>query len=140
MRVEAFLDTNVLVYAAAGGGSEEDKRRRALEIIEQEDFGLSAQVLQEFFVTVVRKVEVPLSPEEALDWIEQLEAFPCLPIDASLVKIAIEISTRHRISYWDGAILAAAEALGAETLYSEDLSHGQRYGPVRVRDPFREEP
>jgi predicted nucleic acid-binding protein len=138
MKVESFLDTNVLVYAAAGGGAEERKRRRAREIIDREDFGLSAQVLQEFFVTVVRKVEVPLSAEEALEWIEQLEAFPCLAIDASLVKIAVEISERHRLSYWDGAILAAAEALGADTLYSEDLSHGRRYGSVGVLDPFRD--
>jgi predicted nucleic acid-binding protein len=53
------------------------------------------------------------------------------------VKIAAEVSQRYRISYWDGAIVAAAEALGARTLYSEDLSDGQRYGPVRVENPFR---
>ena len=88
MRVECFLDTNVLVYAAAGRDSEEAKRVRALELIEREDIGLSAQVLQEFYVTVTRKVEVPMSAEQALEWIEQFEGFPCLPIDASMVKIA----------------------------------------------------
>jgi hypothetical protein len=41
-----------------------------------EDFGTSAQVLQEFFVTVVRKASVTLSSEEALEWIEQFAAFP----------------------------------------------------------------
>ena len=136
MSVDAFLDTNVLVYAAAGRGREEAKRQRALELIDQVDFGLSAQVLQEFYVSVVHRIETPLAAAEALDWIEQLEAFPCLAIDASLVKIAAEISQRYRISYWDGAIVAAAEALGARTLYSEDLSHGQQYGPVRVENPF----
>ncbi|HUE95864.1 MAG TPA: hypothetical protein VMN39_04365, partial [Longimicrobiaceae bacterium] len=73
MSVEAFLDTNVLVYAAAGGGEDEEKtakRQRAVQLIEEEDFGLSAQVLQEFFVNVTRKIEVPLSPSEALEWIE----------------------------------------------------------------------
>jgi predicted nucleic acid-binding protein len=141
MSVEAFLDTNVLVYAAAGGGEDEEetaKRQRALQLIEEEDFGLSAQVLQEFFVTVVRKIKVPLSPSEALEWIEQLEAFPCLPIDRSLVKIAVEVSERYQISYWDGAILAAAQSLGAKTLYTEDLNDGQRYGSVQVRNPFRQ--
>ena len=139
MSVECFLDTNVLVYAAAGRGAEEPKRRRALSLIETKEFGLSAQVLQEFYVTVVRKIERPLTSHEAVEWIEQFEAFPCLAVDASLVKIAVELSERHRISYWDGAIVAAAEALGAEILYSEDLSNGQRYGPVRVLDPFRDE-
>ena len=138
MGVDCFFDTNVLVYAAAGRGAEESKRKRALSLIETENFGLSAQVLQEFYVTTVRKIERPLTCREAVEWIEQFEAFPCLAVDASLVKIAVEISERYRISYWDGAIVAAAEALGAEFLYSEDLSHGQRYGPVQVVNPFRD--
>jgi len=137
MGVESFLDTNVLVYAAAGRGAEEPKRRLALNLIETEDFGTSAQVLQEFFVTVVRKIQVPLSAVRALEWIEQLEAFPCATIDASLVKIAITLSERYRISYWDAAIVAAAESLGARVVYSEDLADGQKYGRVRVRNPFR---
>jgi predicted nucleic acid-binding protein len=105
-------------------------------LISSEDFGVSAQVLQEFYVTVVHKIAVRLPPAEALEWIEQLEAFPCLPVDSSLVKVAAELSQRHRISYWDGAILAAAEALGAAVVYSEDLSSGQRYGSVQVLNPF----
>jgi predicted nucleic acid-binding protein len=134
MSVDCFLDTNVIVYAAAGRDTA--KRERALELIETRDFGLSAQVLQEFYVTVVRKAEVPLTPAEALEWIEQFEAFPCLPIDSGLVKVAAEISLRHRVSYWDAAILAAADSLGASVLYSEDLNHGQRYGQVQVLNPF----
>ena len=137
MTVECFIDTNILVYAAAGRGRAETKRKRALDLIEKEDFGLSVQVLQEFYVTVVRKVQVPLSPDEAVEWVEQFEMFPCLPIDSGLVKIAIETSLRHGLSYWDGAIIAAAETLGAKTLYSEDLNHGQQYGTVRVCNPFR---
>ena len=136
MSVDAFVDTNVLVYAVAGGEQEEAKRKRALELIDDLDFGLSAQVLQEFYVTVVRKVEQPLRPAEALEWIEQLEAFPCQPLDSALVKVGAEIGQRFRISYWDGAIIAAAEALGAHTLFTEDLSHGQTYGSVRVVNPF----
>lgn len=138
MNVEAFLDTNVLVYAVAGRDKEGKKRTRALELIEQLDFGLSAQVLQDFYVTVVHKVEEPLSPAEALEWIEQLEAFPCQTLDSGLVKVGAEISRRYRISYWDGAILAAAEALGARTLFTEDLNHDQTYGSVRVVNPFRD--
>ncbi len=132
------LDINVLVYAAAGRGPEAAKRARALELIDEIDFGLSAQVLQEFYVAVVRKVEAPLSPGEALEWIEQLEAFPCQTLDPGLVKLGVEISQRHRISYWDGAIVAAAEALGARTLFTEDLNHDQTYGSVRVVNPFTE--
>ena len=136
MSVSAFFDTNVLVYAAIGAGKDEPKRRRAMELVESTDFGTSAQVLQEFFVTVVRKASRPLSPLQALEWIEQWTAFPCQPIDHQLVRIAIARSERFAISYWDAAILAAAEALGADTVYSEDLSHGRRYGGVQVINPF----
>jgi predicted nucleic acid-binding protein len=136
MTARVFFDTNVLVYAAVGAGKDEPKRKRAMELIETMDFGTSAQVLQEFFVTVVRKASRPLSASQALDWIEQWTAFPCQTIDHQLVRIAIEQSERFAISYWDAAILAAAEALGSDTVYSEDLSHGQRYGGVRVINPF----
>ncbi len=71
-----------------------------------------------------------------MEWIEAFEQQPCVSIDASLVKTAIEISQRFRIDYWDSAILAAAERLGAEIVYTEDLNHGQTYGLVRVINPF----
>lgn len=136
MNAEVFLDTNVLVYAAAGRGAEEEKRCRALELFETKDFGLSAQVLQEFYVTVTRKVEVPMRPVRALEWIEQLAGFPCVTIDQTIVKIAIETSERYRIAYWDSGIIAAAQVLNAKTLYSEDLNAGQLYGSVQVLNPF----
>jgi predicted nucleic acid-binding protein len=43
---------------------------------------------------------------------------------------------QYQLSYWDAAIIAAAEALGARDLYSEDMNHGQIYGSVRVINPF----
>lgn len=137
MNVECLLDTNVLVYAAAGRGRYEAKRQRAVEIVETEAFGLSAQVLQEFFVTVTTRIPAPLSIDGALEWIEQLEVFPCAIIDTPLVKVAAEVSHQHGIFYRDAAIVAAAETLGAKLLYTEELSDGQRYGSVVVRDPFR---
>ncbi len=136
MTANVFFDTNVLVYAAIGTGKDARKQKRALELIESEDFGTSAQVLQEFFVTVVRKASRPLSAVQAMEWIEQWIEFPCQSIDHRLVRIAIELSERYAISYWDAAILAAADALGAHTVYSEDLNDGQHYGRVRVVNPF----
>lgn len=136
MNVDSFVDTNVLVYAAAR--DDEARRRRALDLIDSERFAVSAQVLQEFYVSVTRKLEVPLAPEQALEWIEQLEAFPCVSIDAALVKIAVETSVRYRIAYWDAAIIAAAQAAGAKVVFTEDLNHGQHYGEVQVRNPFVE--
>lgn len=93
-------------------------------------------MLQEFYVTVTRKLEVPLTAERALEWIEQWDAFPCVAIDHHLVKVAAEISERYRTSYWDGAIIAAAERAGAKLLFTEDLNDGQMYGGIRVVNPF----
>ncbi len=52
------------------------------------------------------------------------------------VGSAARRGTRFRLSFWDAMIVRAALAAGAETLLSEDLSHGQSYGAVRVVNPF----
>jgi predicted nucleic acid-binding protein len=136
MPVEAFLDTNVLIYAAAGRRDAPEKAERAWSLIEKGNFGLSAQVLGEFYVNVVKKPAVPLQPEEAATWIDRLCVFPVVPVDADLVREALANSRRYLLSYWDAAIIAAAERLGAPILYSEDLNHSQAYGTVRVVNPF----
>ena len=136
MSVEAFLDTNVLIYAVSSATSEVEKKEKALELIERVDFGLSAQVMQEFYVNVTRKIASPLQPDEALELLEQFKCFPLIWTDYPLIVSGIEASLRHGISYWDGAIVAAAESLGATTLYTEDLNHGQHYGSVQAINPF----
>jgi len=139
MNASCFMDTNVLVYAAAGRGAEDRKRLRALDLLEEAEFGTSGQVLQEFFVTVTRKIKVPLSRRDAAEWIDRLALRPVIPVDASLVKSAIYLSERFVLSHWDAAIVAAAQALGVSTLYTEDISHGQAYGSVRAVNPFRDD-
>jgi len=135
--VECFLDTNILLYAASRNPADLTRKKIAIELLAERDFGLSAQVLQEFYTVATRKADYRMPPEKALEWIENLEEFPCVTLDIALVKTAAETSARYRISYWDGAIVAAAEALGAPVLFSEDLNDGQLYGGVRVVNPFR---
>jgi predicted nucleic acid-binding protein len=90
------------------------------------------------FVAAVRRKSTPRMREAELDrWLERLGRLVKTPVDAALVRRGVAISRRFRITYYDGAILAAAERLGCETLYSEDLSDGQTYGRVRVENPFR---
>lgn len=138
MNADSLFDTNVVVYAVSRADEDTRKSAIALQLIGAEDFGLSGQVVAEFYNTVTRKIRIPLDHDVALDWIEQLEEFPCVPVDASLVYQGAEIARRHKTSYWDGAILAAAERLGAHILYTEDLNHGQFYGAVQVINPFLE--
>lgn len=136
MSVEVFLDTNVLIYAVSSAPEELPKKETALELIRHADFGVSAQVLQEFYVNVTRKIADPLEPDVAVELLEQFRQFPLVMTDYPLIVSGVEVALRYGISYWDGAIVAAAEILGARTLYTEDLSHGQEYGGVRVVNPF----
>ncbi len=136
MIVDCFLDSNVLVYAAAGREDEEEKRVRARDLVEESNFAISGQVLQEFFVVVTRKLPTPMPAAEAAEWVDRLALRPLLPVDAQLVQSAITISRRFRVSYWDAAIIAAAQALDAPILYTEDLNHGHTIADVRIVNPF----
>lgn len=126
----------MLLYAALGRDHGGERRERAREIVSTEDYCTSSQVLAEFYVNAIRKSAHPLTPEQAREWVRVLARKPCQPITPELVVVAIDLANRHRISYWDGAIIAAAERLGARVVYSEDLNHGQSYGSVRVENPF----
>jgi predicted nucleic acid-binding protein len=142
MTVQCFVDTNILIYAARARGDEPRKFATANQIIQTEQFCVSAQVLQEFYVAAQKKdprkpEDLALSESEAAEWVGWLEPFCEVAIDAYLVQQAVETARQHRISYWDAAIVAAAARASAPVLYSEDLNHGQRYGEVRVVNPFR---
>ena len=136
MPIDCFLDTNVLVYGATGKHDEPRKAAIARQIVATELFGVSAQTLAEFYNVVSRQVLKPLSLAEIDAWIERLSRFPFTVVDTNIVRAGIFLSRRYRIRYFDAALLAAAERLGAPIFYSEDLSHDQLYGSVRAVNPF----
>lgn len=79
MRSACFLDTNVVIYAAAGRIDEPRKHRVALDLIRSEPFGLSGQVLAEFYTNAVKKFSRALSSDELDEWIEMLSRYPVVP-------------------------------------------------------------
>jgi len=133
-----FLDTNVLVYAHDAASPE--KRQRCQELIFEclrDGSGvISAQVLSEFFVTMTQKVKPPMTPADAKKELILLSTMRTVDIDATLVVRAVGIKERWQLSYWDSLIIAAAERAQCRQVYSEDMSHGQLYGSVTVRNPF----
>lgn len=133
---DVFLDTNILLYAALGQDHAGYRWERAREIALTEDYCTSGQVLAEFYNVSTRKGAPPLTSEEAGEWIRVIAMKPCQPVTSGVVLAGIEHARRYKLSYWDGAIIAAAEKIGARVLYSEDLNHGQTYGSVRVVNPF----
>jgi predicted nucleic acid-binding protein len=131
-----FLDTNILLYAISRDSSESAKTARAVHLLTQPGWGLSLQVIQEFFYNATVKIERPMTPEEAARFLQPFFRLPLVPVTLGLFEEACRICKRYRISYWDAAIVSAAKELGATTLYSEDLAHGQLYDGVRVVNPF----
>jgi predicted nucleic acid-binding protein len=132
----SFVDTNVLVYCHDRG--EPAKREKALALLasSERDLVVSTQVLQEFYVTVVRKLEKPLGQASAEAAVRDLAQLPVVTVDPPMVLAAIATSRAHQLSLWDALILQAAIAGGCHEVLTEDLQDGFQLGPVIVTNPF----
>ena len=138
MSTRVFLDTNVLVYLFDLDAPE--KQARAQEILESEGASgralVSTQVLQEFYVSVTRKLAQPLDPETAYRAVEDLASLPMVQIDTTLILSAITRHRKEQVSFWDALIIQAALEGGAGILYTEDLQHGRVMDGLRIENPF----
>lgn len=135
--IRPFFDTNVLIYAV--DREEPEKRALAEDLVEEHlvagDGMISVQVLREFY-SASRRLPNPLSDEQAQEVVERFSAFGTLPEDAKMVLAAVRRSRKISISFWDALIVEAALTGGADTLFTEDLQHGQDIGGLRVENPF----
>ena len=138
MTGKPFLDTNILVYAF--DSADPGKQRSAWDILEGRVFDdqpvISTQVIQEFYVTVVRKLPVPLEEKRALEACNQLALFPVVQIDKDMVLSAVRLSQRHGFSLWDSLVLEAARNGGCSVVVTEDLQAGFELDGLRVVNPF----
>lgn len=133
---EVFLDTNVLLYAVSSAPHEAAEREAARHILQEDNWGISVQVLQEFYVNATGKLRRTVAPQTIAPFVRLLLERPVVTTTPDLFMRAIEISRRYQISYWDAAIVAAAVQLGCRTLYTQDLNSGQMYEGVQATDPF----
>ena len=137
MSVErCFLDTNVLVYLFDNDSQSKQARAQALLDEEKDSIVVSAQILGEFYVTVTRKLEVPLHPDAAAEAVESFSRFEVEPLTAELVQAAVRRSRSSLLSYWDSLIVETARKAGAEVLFTEDLQHGQELDGLLIVNPF----
>ena len=140
----AFFDTNVLIYLF--DNRYPDKKAKAQDVfnraVSSEQAHLSTQVLQEFYVTVTRKLPEPLPFEEAETQVRDFAKLPLVRVDAPLIVAAIargralSLSLSLSLSLWDALIIEAALKAGAERLLTEDLQDGQVIDGLRVENPF----
>jgi predicted nucleic acid-binding protein len=137
-RQSRFIDTNVLIYAYDRSAGR--KHTAAALLVEQcweeENGCLSIQVLQEFYVTVTRKIVKPLQPQTARQIVADLVHWRLHIPEANDVLQAIDMQQTYRLAFWDAMVLQSAARLGCMQLLSEDLSHGETYGTVQVINPF----
>ncbi|MBA4387620.1 MAG: VapC toxin family PIN domain ribonuclease [Verrucomicrobia bacterium] len=133
----AFVDSNILLYAASGRPADTGKARRARLLITQEKICLSFQVLQEFYANAIHPHKLGLSRAEAIAWCNAWMCHPIASLGPATFVRTLELIDHYQISNWDAAILAAAQELGCSKVYSEDLGHGQNYDGLRVENPFR---
>jgi predicted nucleic acid-binding protein len=135
-----FVDTNILVYAYdQTAGAKHDKARALLiELLRTGEGCLSMQVLQEFFVSLTRKIREPLETAEAARRVAYLAEWNLHVPERSDLFSAIDLHQQLRISFWDAMMIQSARRLGCRVLWTEDLSDGQSYAGVIVRNPFLE--
>ena len=136
MSADVFLDTNVLLYACSSAPDDAGKRRISEKLILGSSFAISAQVLQEFIANALRKTSLGLSEANIDAVLELASQVPVQAINHELVVSAVILRRRYQLSQWDATIIAAAAELGCETVYSEDMNHGQDYAGVRVVNPY----
>ena len=137
-----FVDANILVYAFDSSAAR--KQRAAQQLLERLWKGgtgcVSVQVLQEFFVTITKKVPKPLTVDDAKARIRELAVWTVFAPTAEDILAAIDLHAQAKIGFWDAMIVLAAEESECDVLWTEDLNNGQMLRGVRIQNPFTGEP
>lgn len=133
MNADAFLDTNVLIYAVQG----HDARGIVARDLLARGAIISVQVLNEFANVARRKLKRSW-PEVriALDDIRSL--CPVVrPITFEIHERALVLAEEGGFSVYDAVVAATALEVGCRTLWSEDMQDGRVVaGRLTVRNPF----
>jgi len=137
-----FVDTNVLVYARDASEPEKQPVARAwMQWLWKRQAGrLSTQVLQEFYQTVTRKLQPGLDPTVARAEVRDLGAWNPVAVDGALLEHAWALEDKHRFSWWDALIVAAACQSECQFLLTEDLQTSQIVDGVKIINPFHAPP
>lgn len=132
-----FVDTNILVYAHdRDAGDKYLAAKSALASLWDRPLppSISIQVLQEFYVNLLRKrVEGGTAREIVLNYLE----WDVVENDRALLLEGMRLRDTLRLSFWDALIVAAARMAGAKELWSEDLNPGQDLEGIVVVNPLK---
>jgi predicted nucleic acid-binding protein len=128
---DVFLDTNILLYLVS---AETAKADRAEELVAAGGV-ISVQVLNEFASVALRKFAMGL-PEirEVLSGVRAICSVE--PLSEKTHDLALELTERFQLSFYDSLIVAAAILADCSILYSEDMQDAQTIESVTIRNPF----
>jgi predicted nucleic acid-binding protein len=135
-----FIDTNIWLYAFTVGDDPE-KTAQAKTLIEaQSAVFVSAQVINEVCVNLLRKAH--FSEQQIQQLVESFYAkYAVVEFSKPLLLQASTLREQYALSFWDSLIAASALAINATVLYSEDMQDGLLIEKrLRIVNPFRESP
>jgi predicted nucleic acid-binding protein len=134
-----FLDTNIFVYSV--DQSAPRKATIAEQLISRSlstrKGVISYQVIQEFFNVALKRFSALMSIANAEQYLNQT-FLPLFSVQSSatLYREALRLHSTVRFSWYDSLIVSAALQAKCETLYTEDLQHGQKIGSLQILNPF----
>lgn len=132
----SFFDTNILVYS--DDTRDMAKQARAIELVLEhirlQTGVVSIQVLQEYFVTARRKLN--LDAGSVKQRVEFFARFYVAEPNVNDILAAIDLHRLYNFSLWDTLILRCAKQAGCSVLLTEDMQHGQVIDGVRIVNPF----
>ena len=135
--VRSFFDTNILIYA--DDKASPAKQRRALDLVAEHRRArtgvVSLQVLQEYFVTVTRKLRV--DAHVARRKVELLAEFDVAAPEVADILAAIDLHRLHGFTFWDALVLRAAKQAGCSLVFSEDMQDAREIDGLQIVNPFR---
>ena len=134
-----FLDTNLFIYTFDAKAPA--KAKKAAQLIRRAaDTGegiISYQVVQEFFSVAFLRFPQPMSVAEAEQYlITVLRPLLAVHSSTAIYFEALRIAEKHRFSWYDSLIVAAALEGRCDRLYSEDFQHGRKIEGLRIENPF----
>jgi predicted nucleic acid-binding protein len=129
--VKAFIDTNILIYAFI----EHPHKQLASDIVAGGGI-IGAQVLNEFTSVLRKKYKHAWAEIERSLGFLHATFDPIRPLTAALHGNAVALARDHGFAFYDALIVAASIDAGCDTLYTEDMQHGQTIGGVTLRNPF----
>ena len=139
MKDRFFLDTNIFAYSFDSDTPAKQKRARDLILhgIKTRKAVVSYQVVQEFFNLALRKFSHPMNIAEAEQYLQTVFQ-PLLAVQSSqtLFSQALRLEDKHRLSWCDALIVAAAVESQCAILYSEDMHDGHRFEELQIKNPF----